>query len=207
MAKLEKVLAAEQLHPVNYKYPSRSAPIEVLATETIPAAVSKCPKYDQVHFVTHSMGGILVRQYLHDHTLEKLGRVVMLGPPNQGSEVVDSYQHVPGFTLFGGPAGFQLGTGEASVPGHLGPVNFELGVIAGSRSINLILSLFLPGKDDGKVTIESTKVEGMTDHITLPVTHPFMMKNKKVIQQVLQFLEHGAFQSPETTEAQPPAKT
>jgi hypothetical protein len=87
----------------------------------------------------------------------------------------------------------QLGTGQWSVPNNLGPANFEVGVIAGSRSINLILSTLLPDSDDGKVTVENTRLEGMRDHITLPVTHPFMMRNPTVIEQVIYFLRHGTF--------------
>ena len=87
----------------------------------------------------------------------------------------------------------QLGTGELSVPNVLGPADFSLGIIAGNSSINLILSTMLPGPNDGKVSVESTKLKGMSDHITMSVTHPFMMKNSKVIEQVIYFLENGKF--------------
>ena len=92
-------------------------------------------------FVTHSMGGILVRQYLRQHSVPHLHRVVMLGPPNKGSEVVDVLGNTPGFHFINGDAGLQLGTGQGSVPNTLGPVDFDLGIIAGTRSINWILSV------------------------------------------------------------------
>lgn len=117
----------------------------------------------------------------------------MLGPPNQGSQVVDTFKSVPGFSWINGPAGQQLGTNENSITKALGPADFEVGIIAGSRTINLILSLALPNPDDGKVSVENTKLEGMKDHITLPVSHPFLMKNSEVIDQVLKFLEVGEF--------------
>jgi len=110
-----------------------------------------------VNFVTHSLGGILVRQYYSQHSPEQVHRVVMLGPPNQGSAVVDNLKNVPGFDLLNGPAGRQLGTGENSVPDDLGPVNFETGIIAGTESINLILSTFLKEPNDGKVSVEAAK--------------------------------------------------
>jgi hypothetical protein len=117
----------------------------------------------------------------------------MLGPPNQGSEVVDNLKDTPGFELLNGPAGMQLGTGPDDIPQSLGPVSFELGVIAGTQSINLILSTFLPNPDDGKVSVEATKVEGMKDFIALPATHPFLMENDMVIDQTVHFLKNGKF--------------
>ncbi len=140
------------------------------------------------------MGGILVRQYLSQHRLNQLGRVVMLGPPNQGSQVVDKLRDWSVFRWFNGPAGVELGTDMASVPKTLGAAEFELGIIAGSRSINWLLSTLLPGPNDGKVTVESTKLAGMTDHLVLPVTHPLMMRHPDVIRQTLYFLQHGEFQ-------------
>ncbi len=193
MSKLSEALIESNYHTVNASYPSRKKQIEELAREVIPSALEQCPNASQINFVTHSLGGILVRQYLSESTIDNLKHVIMLGPPNQGSEVVDKMKNFPGFKLLNGPAGLQLGTGELSVPNSLGPAEFSLGIIAGTRSINLILSRMLPSKDDGKVTVERTKLEGMEDHITLPVTHTFMMKNKKVIKQVKHFLQHGEF--------------
>jgi hypothetical protein len=118
----------------------------------------------------------------------------MLGPPNQGSEVIDRYADWPGFEWFSGPAGLQLGTGEASLPRSLGPAHFDLGIIAGNHTINPILSQSLPGADDGKVSVDSTRVAGMNDHLELPVTHVFMMRDREVIEEVLYYLANGRFQ-------------
>jgi len=177
----------------NVGYESRKYDIETLANNAIDPALEKCGSVENVSFVTHSMGGILVRQYLSLKAIPNLNRVVMLGPPNKGSEVVDTLGKFPGFHFVNGDAGLQLGTGKASVPNLLGAANFDLGIIAGARSINLILSTIIPGSDDGKVSIESTKIEGMNDHIVMPVTHTFMMKNTKVIEQVVQYLQNGKF--------------
>ncbi|MCP3874903.1 MAG: alpha/beta hydrolase [Desulfobacteraceae bacterium] len=193
LSKIQTALNDGGYHTVNKGYPSTKYEIEKLAKDIIPEALAMCPSGEKVHFVTHSMGGILVRQYLKSNTISNLGRVVMLGPPNKGSQVVDKLKNTPGFKFINGPAGMQLGTGKMNVPDQIGPANFELGIIAGTKSVNLILSRMLPNPDDGKVSVENTKIEGMSDHISLPVTHPFMMKNKKVIDQVIYFLKHGVF--------------
>ena len=194
MEALEKALLKEGFSPINKGYPSRGHPIEELAEIAIKPAIEKCPKEMKINFVTHSLGGILVRQYLSMHDLPNLNRVVMLGPPNRGSEVVDKLGEVPGFHFINGDAGLQLGTGELSIPNRLGKANFDVGIVAGTRSINWILSFLIPSTDDGKVSIESTKLEGMNDHIEMPVTHSFMMKNERVIAQVINYLKNGSFE-------------
>jgi pimeloyl-ACP methyl ester carboxylesterase len=193
MKKLEMALLEKGYSVHNVSYASTRKTIEQLAEEAIGPALKLCPADRKLHFVTHSLGGILVRQYLLRHEIDNLGRVVMLGPPNKGSEVVDKLRNFPGYHFINGDAGLELGTGEGSVPNQLGAANFDLGIIAGTRSINLILSRMIAGVDDGKVSVESTKLEGMHDHLELEVTHPFMMRNNKVIEQVIHYLETGRF--------------
>ena len=202
MQALETRLTNEGFQVNNIDYPSRDHPVEELATLVVGQGIQACTEQlaPKINFVTHSLGGILVRVYLKANQRDDIGRVVMLGPPNQGSEVVDNLRDTPGFELLNGPAGMELGTGPSDIPKLLGPVDFELGVIAGTQSINLILSTFLPDPNDGKVSVESTKVEGMTDFIALPTTHPFMMKNKTVIDQTVYFLKHGKFDKKELSQ-------
>ena len=138
-----------------------------------------------------------MRSYLARHCLPELGRVVMLAPPNQGSEVVDKLGGLFLFKWLNGPAGGELSTDANSVPHRLGPVNYTVGVIAGDRSINWINSLLLiPGRDDGKVSIERTRLAGMSDWMVIPATHPFIMKNREAIRQTIQFLRAGGFHHP-----------
>ena len=196
MNKMEEQLKQAGFDVENVAYPSRTASIELLADEAIGRALERsslkdCPK---IHFVTHSMGGILVRSYYARHEHGRLGRVVMLGPPNRGSEVVDSLKTWSLFQKLNGPAGSEMGTEVESTPNRLGPVNFECGVIAGDRSINWINSLaMIDGKDDGKVSVERTKVEGMKERLVVHATHTFMMKNKQVIASAIRFLKEGTF--------------
>jgi pimeloyl-ACP methyl ester carboxylesterase len=198
MAPMAEALRAAGYVVQNVDYPSRSAPIEVLAERAIAPPVAACDAAGatRIHFVTHSLGGILVRRYLTTHRLPHLGRVVMLGPPNQGSEVVDRLRDWWLFRRLNGPTGAQLGTGPDSVPHRLGPVTYPVGVIAGDRSINWINSLLIPGPDDGKVSVARTRIAGMTDHLVLPSSHPFLMRDHTAIRQTACFLRHGRFDRP-----------
>jgi hypothetical protein len=195
MSELETKLAPAGYSVANIKYPSRSHPIDELAVDAIGRGLTQCRSKGsgEIHFITHSLGGILLRYYLSQNTIPELGRVVMLGPPNQGSEIVDGLLPLPGFGFIGGPAGVALGTGEGSIIDSLGPVEFDLGVIAGSTNINPLEFLFIAGPSDSIVSIESTKVRGMNAHMVLPVTHTFMMRNNEVIEQAIHYLKTGSF--------------
>lgn len=189
---MEETLEAFGYQVVNSEYPSTEMRVEDLLGHLV-SAVAECGGAEQMHFVTHSMGGILLRAWLVRNHPENLGRTVMLGPPNQGSELVDLLGHLKLFDYFAGPAGRELGRSEDSLPNVLGAADFEVGVIAGSRTAVPVPRSVFGGAHDGLVAVTSTRLEGMSDHIVLPVTHTFMMNNPVVIAQVLHFLEHGGF--------------
>jgi len=193
MARLEKYLSVRGYRVVNIDYPSRKHRIDELAKMVRQEVVANTTNGEKIHFITHSMGGIILRTIQQNDPLPNLGRVVMLSPPNQGSEVVDALGNLSLFGFINGPAGREIGTDEQSVPRQLGKIDFELGVITGDRSINWINSLLIPGKDDGKVSIERARIEGMADFRVEHVSHPFIMKDEKVMKECLHFLRNGFF--------------
>ncbi len=187
-------------HTLNIHYPSRKKTLEDLTTfihEKITASPfsAEAPK---IHFVTHSMGSLIARYYIAVYKPERLGKVVMLGPPNTGSEFADWLSETkvlaPLFEKVFGPAGPQLKTTHKHIDGA---VHYPIGVIAGNFSINPLSPWVLPGESDGIVPVERTKIEGMADHIVVSSTHTFMMFNPSVMKQVLSFIQNGRFQHPE----------
>jgi len=205
MRTLAKALAGEGYRVVNIDYPSDRYTIEELGRRLGQALQRCCSPAPAAgfNFVTHSLGGIVVRAYASMIQPAKnkkfpIARVVMLGPPNHGSELTDKLRNNPFYELLTGPAGQQLGTEPGSVPNRLGPVPFELGVIAGSASLNPLYSMLIPGPDDGKVAVSNARVAGLKDFIVVDASHSFLVNNATVIRQSLLFLRQGNFDHPST---------
>jgi pimeloyl-ACP methyl ester carboxylesterase len=196
MNPMQRALIDEGFETANVDYPSRDYTVEELAEIAVPEGLDACRAKQgigRIHFVAHSLGGILLRQYLSEKDIAELGRVVMLGPPNQGSAAVDELRGFPGFDWLNGPAGLQLGKGDESLPLKLGPAAFELGVIAGNRTIDPITSSVLENPDDGRVSVEDTKLDGMTDFVVVEHSHAFMMRMRHPIELTIRFLNSGSF--------------
>lgn len=191
---LESRLGREGYRVVPFDYPSTTHPVEQLV-DSLRVAVRSCCGEDpsNVHFVTHSLGGILVRSLLEGDSSYS-GHVVMLSPPNQGSEIVDAFSPSPLLASLVGPAGVSLGTDSTSVPNRLGPVRFSLGVVAGDRSLTRVGSWLIPGPDDGLVGVEQTRVEGLSDFKVVPATHTTIMNRPDVAAAIVSFLQTGRFE-------------
>ncbi|MGR8950233.1 MAG: esterase/lipase family protein, partial [Gammaproteobacteria bacterium] len=199
MEPLQEAFEARGYAVANVAYPSRKQAVEPLADIAVKKGLEHCREISEgrIHFVTHSLGGILVRYYLARHEVVDLGRIVMLAPPNNGSQAIDNLKELPGFELLMGPAALQLGTGPNDIPAQLGPAEYPVGIIAGTDSLNPILSQYLPNPDDGKVSVSSTRLAGMRDFITLPVSHAFIMRDRTAIRQAVAFIETGQFERDE----------
>lgn len=190
---LQARLAGAGYGVVNFGYPSTSEPLEALVDSLAAAVLECCADARAVHFVTHSMGGVLVRSYLAGRAEPFEGRVVMLSPPNQGSEIIDAFSDSPLLRSLLGPAAARLGTDSTGIASELGPVDFSLGIITGDRSINPLGSWLIPGPDDGKVAVASARVEGAADFLVVPATHTFIMNRSDVAEEVVHFLAEGSF--------------
>ncbi|MGE3318380.1 MAG: esterase/lipase family protein [Candidatus Berkiella sp.] len=205
MRPIEKTLERKGYSTLNIHYPSRTNTIDNLATFVYEKMREHPLEHQSVHFVTHSMGGLVVRALLTQHAIANVSRIVMLAPPNHGSEVADFIHLYQPFKAFYGPALSELTTLRAKQhPFAAIPSQYELGVIAGSFNIDPICYFMLPKGHDGKVSIKSTQLPGMKDHLILPSGHSFMMYNPKVLEQITYFLANGHFfrennNSPKTT--------
>jgi pimeloyl-ACP methyl ester carboxylesterase len=194
MMRMAKALDREGYRVHNLGYPSRHAPIEILG-EFVERQINDLefnPKVN-LHFVTHSLGGIVLRYLLKHERPPNLGRVVMLAPPNRGAYLADIFEHLSFYNWILGPVGRQIGTKPDSIPNTLGPADFEVGIIAGNRSITPVFSVMIPGADDGRIAVDNTRLAGMADFLVLPCIHPLIMNDKHVIQQSIHFLAHGCF--------------
>lgn len=199
MQPIRQALLAEGFYVANIDYPSRKHPIETLAEIALPEGLERCKRVgaSPVNIVAHSMGALLVRQYFEHRDAAELHRVVMLGPPNQGSRLGNFLSCIPWIKDVNGPAGKQMGVDENSIPSRLGPITFPTGVIAGTRSWNPLFAVIIKGNDDGIVGVPSTYVPGVCARTIKPVTHDGLTSDERVIEEVLWYLQHGQFKAPD----------
>jgi len=195
MTALAHELETRGYRVTNLAYPSTDFPIETLTRDYLAPAAERCRDAGcpSLHMVSHSLGGILIRQFLQTHRLPAGSRIVMLSPPNQGSELADHLQSYRFYHWVTGPAGQQLGTAVDSVPQKLAPVDATIGVITGSESWNPFYSYLIPGPDDGKVAVDRARLAEMSDFLVVPASHTFIMDDDEVVAQTLHFLQYGRF--------------
>lgn len=193
---MERALEAAGFDTFALTYPSRRAPIAELADFVDRRIAPLWERTGRLHFVTHSMGGLVAAHLLErgrTTTLpERTGRVVMLAPPLRGSEVADVLSHLPPYRWVMGPAALELTTHARQ---SFAAPHYELGVIAGTVGWPYALgSLVLPRPHDGRVALSRTRVAGLTDQIAVPATHSFVMNRPDVHRHTIHFLRTGAFE-------------
>ena len=177
----------------NTAYPTRPYDVDELVQRYVVPAVAACPAARPIHVVTHSLGGILIRAYLQERSLPAGSRVVMMAPPNHGSEVADHVRYWPLYRWWMGRVGQQLGTGPDAIVHRFRPIDAELGVIAARRSLQPWFSWLLPGDNDGAVSVASTRLAEMRDFIVVDSSHTLLMFSREVRRQVRHFLAEGCF--------------
>jgi len=195
MKRIEWTLRNDGFRVINISYPSTCFSIPALADGFLDQLIREhvCDPKAPVHFVTHSLGGIILRQYLSNHIIENLDRVVMLAPPNQGSSLVDKLKPWWIYRLLTGPSGQQLGTDQESIPRHLSRTDFDVGIIAGNHSCNPLFSRWITGADDGKVAVQETRLDGMHDFLVLHHSHTWLPWRNDCIVAIRNFLRDGHF--------------
>jgi pimeloyl-ACP methyl ester carboxylesterase len=193
--KMQTALEGSGFATLNQDYASRRKALEALAEDIHPSIQRFADGIDgAVHFVGHSMGGLLARVYIARYRPKRLGRVVMLGTPNSGSEIADRLKHIGAYRAWFGPAGQQLVTQrDATIAAMFPPVDYPVGIIAGNRSVDPIMSTFLPKPHDGRVSVENTRLDGMADHIIVGTSHPWLIRNGRAIEQTITFVRDGSF--------------
>jgi len=199
MHSIEKFLQKNDYRTLNIDYPSNKYSIERLCALYVKKTIdSALCSHDTVHFVTHSLGGIIVRYCLNDKDRIKgnVGRIVMLCPPNQGSSLADSLATNLNwfFRFYAGPAGAELTRQKNGIVHHLETTGYKIGIIAGDKNIEPWFRRYLDGKNDGKVQVEETALAGSEDFIVLHHSHTFMMNNDDTKYQILSFIKNGKFE-------------
>jgi esterase/lipase len=192
MDRMADFLNTNGYQTVNVDYPSTKYDIEDISDKYLEPAIRYCED-KKVNFVTHSMGGLILRYYLKDNQPDNLGRIVMLAPPNKGSEIANVLNREGLAKTALGPAISELETGYQDSLPTIDIKYLEIGIIAGNTSLEPIKPFIIPGEDDGLVSVESTKLANMKDFLVLPVGHTLMPDNPEVKKRTLNFMKDGKF--------------
>ena len=175
---------------VEFDYPSTQVSIPE-AARYLNQLIQSLDGIDEINFVTHSMGGLVVRAYTMEYADPRIKRLVMLGTPNQGAELADITHQYWILRTAAGPGARQLGTRTDGLIQKLPVPKFEFAVIAGSRGTPAGWNPLIPGDDDGTVTVESTKLPGATDFATVNALHSRLLWNEEAHIQTINFLKNG----------------
>ncbi|MDA1016237.1 MAG: alpha/beta fold hydrolase [Planctomycetota bacterium] len=188
--KMQQPLIDAGYTTIGFDYPSTRVEIEDSA-EFLHSVIESLDGIDEINFVVHSMGGLLVRSYLSKHNDKRIKRMVMLGVPNNGANLADIFKGNVLFRTVMGPAGQQLVEDPQGLIKKLPIPEFEFAIIAGGRNTETGFNPFVPGDDDGTVAVESAKLPGCADFAIVNALHSFLMGNEQSIKMTINFFKHG----------------
>lgn len=193
-AQMQKDLREKGFEVFGFDYPSTRISISESA-RYLAKVIESLEGIDEINFVVHSMGGLVVRSYLAqaDPPDERIRRMVMLGVPNQGAEMADKLKQLGLYRLIYGPAGQQLVTDNEALISSLPIPEFEFGIIAGARGTEGGFNPLIPGDDDGTVEVERAKLPGAADFTKVKVLHSFLVRDPEVVDLTQRFLIEGKF--------------
>jgi pimeloyl-ACP methyl ester carboxylesterase len=204
---LRKTLDANVL---SVGYASPRAGLEVHA-DMLNEVIDQLPEATTLSFVGHSLGNLVVRRWMANapaQTLQRVQRMVMLGPPNQGSELARLASRVWFLAVLSDGPTRQLGADWKEVVNKLAVPPCDFGIVAGGTGDDRGMSMLLPGDDDAIVTVDETRLDGAAGFLLLPVHHAAMMRDKAVQEAAVCFLRNGRFPGPvlaDSIEDSPPA--
>ncbi len=191
MSYLKRTLEKEGYRTLNLGYHSTRHPVEDAAAR-LRAKISTAVSGGEVHFVAHSLGNIVVRMMMAE-TMPDLGRVVMIAPPNNGSELSERLKNLDLYRWIFGPAGQQLSADNADFFSSLPVPQCSFGIIAGGRGNDRGFNPLLKGDNDGTISVETTRLEGASDFVMIHGLHTMMLFSRETARQVLSFLVSGSF--------------
>lgn len=194
MHPLSTFFAEQGYEVINIAYPSTDYNLEKLSS-IVAADIKKRIIIDKpVHFIGYSMGGLVIRATLKKYKPKIMGRVVQIATPNKGSEIADRLKNNIFYKFLYGPAGQQLITDQSKIKSLFGPIDYDLGIIAGYGANNFIFKKTFDGENDGTVAVNKVFIAGCKDYIKIRGTHFFMPFDTEVKSQALHFIKHGKFE-------------
>lgn len=194
MRKVQLRLEKDGYLVVPFDYPSTRVDIAASAG-MLGQVVDSLEGVEKISFVTHSMGGLVVRSWLGAGGDVRAKRLVMIGTPNKGAEVADILKDWHLYRLILGPAGQQLVAHKAGVIARLSVPEIPFAVIAGGKGDSDGYNPLIPGDDDGLVAVSSALLEGAEDSLTLPVLHSLLPYNADVIDAVSNYIDRGSLRA------------
>lgn len=187
---LHKPLEKDGYTVIRFDYPSTRVTIEESAAH-LNSVIRSLKDIEEINFIVHSMGGLVVRASLAKHTDKRIKRMVMVGVPNLGAKMANQFKSLGLFKAIMGPAGQQLISGPDAPVSKLPTPQFEFAIVAGARGTENGFNPLIPGDDDGTVSVASTRLPGAADFMTVPVLHSFLMLSERASNGAMHFIKTG----------------